>query len=129
MTSLGRRLSQRERLRLQGVADDSFAFDMSDASLGRAIGNMMSVNVVCAVLRHMLPILWDSLGKCNRDQLEKADAQPSVLRPAVCLLASSTIGRRDRLGKADGHSSIPRPNSFDDDCFSKRHVLIGTGLR
>lgn len=54
VTSLGRRLSLSEVLRLQGLPDD-LEFNVSEAQLRAMVGNAMSITVVARILARLLP--------------------------------------------------------------------------
>lgn len=76
VTNRGRRLNLAEMLRLQGMRPDTFIQAVSNAQLGKQIGNAMSVNVLERLLVQLLP----AAGLCPASKLTDRWANGTALR-------------------------------------------------
>lgn len=80
ISNRGRRMSLPEMMRLQGMNDKGFVKQVSDLSLGKQIGNAMSVNVLERILVRLLPAagLYPAARLHDRWDPEIAAAAPST---------------------------------------------------
>merc|ERR1719382_257269 len=96
ITNRGRRVYKTEMMRLQGMDPKSFKVVVSDAPLGKQLGNTMSVNVLERLLVRLLPAAGLARKGSLRDRWQDGSAVRALAATRSTKFAKDFV-RKGRL--------------------------------